>query len=78
MPGATLTSKGQITIPKEVRDRLKLRPGDRLNFVLSAEGELLIKPAKIHVRELYGLLQRKGRRAVTIAAMDAGVTRAMR
>ena len=76
MPAATLTSKGQITIPKEVRDRLKLRTGDRLNFVLSSKGEVLLKPAKIHVRELYGLLQRKGRRPVSIEDMDAGVLRA--
>ncbi len=75
MPGATLTSKGQVTIPKEVRDHLKLRAGDRLNFVVSAEGEVLLKPAKLHVRDLYGLLQRKGRRPVSIEDMDAAVLR---
>jgi antitoxin PrlF len=78
VPGATLTSKGQITIPKEVRDRLKLRAGDRLNFVLSPAGELLLKPAKIHVRELYGLLQRKGTRPVSIEDMDAAILRSFR
>lgn len=75
MPVATLTSKGQITIPKEVRDRLKLRSGDRLSFVIAPDGGVLLKPAKIHVRELYGLLQRKGRRPVSIEDMDTAVLR---
>lgn len=77
MPTATLTSKGQITIPKQVRDRLGLRTGDRLSFVVSPEGDVLLKPATIHVRELYGLLRRPGRRPVSIEEMDAGVMRSL-
>jgi AbrB family looped-hinge helix DNA binding protein len=39
----TLTSKGQVTIPKEYRDRLGLGPGDKLEFALNAHGELVVR-----------------------------------
>ena len=38
---ATLTSKGQITLPKEVRDSLSLKEGDRVSFVVEADGSVL-------------------------------------
>ena len=68
-----MTSKGQITIPKEVRERLKLRAGDRVVFVVRSDDDVVLKPAKTDVRELYGMLHRRGRRARTIEEMDQGV-----
>ena len=58
MVTATLTSKGQITIPLSVRQRLGLEPGDRVEFVETAEGEFTIKPANQDVRLLKGLLKK--------------------
>ena len=35
---ATITTKGQVTVPKPIRDKLRLRPGDRIDFVLDDVG----------------------------------------
>jgi AbrB family looped-hinge helix DNA binding protein len=75
---STVTSKGQITIPQEVRERLKLKPGDRVVFVGQSDREVTLKPAKSDIRELYGLLQRPGTRRRSIEEMDEGVAQALR
>lgn len=51
MSTSTLTSKGQITIPKDVRKRLNLQPGDRLEFVIDEDGRVLVLPASIDASE---------------------------
>jgi AbrB family looped-hinge helix DNA binding protein len=68
MATATLTSKGQITIPLDVRQRLKLDTGARVEFVEAADGEFLIRPAVADVRSLKGLL-RKPAKPVSIDDM---------
>ena len=42
----TLTSKGQITLPKPLRDRLGLKTGAQVDFVVNEKGEIVLKPAK--------------------------------
>lgn len=42
---ATLTTKGQVTIPKTIRDKLNLRAGDKLDFRLDADGDLRVAAA---------------------------------
>jgi antitoxin PrlF len=73
---STVTSKGQITIPKEVRDRLKLKAGDRVVFVARGDQDVVLKPAKKDIRDLYGVLRRPGRRR-TIEDMDEGIARVL-
>lgn len=58
MTSATVTSKGQITIPLSVRQRLGIDAGDRIEFVEIADGEFAIKPAVCDVRSLRGLLKK--------------------
>jgi AbrB family looped-hinge helix DNA binding protein len=58
MATATLTSKGQITIPLDVRHRLKLDAGARVEFIEAADGDFLIRPAVADVRSIKGLLRR--------------------
>jgi AbrB family looped-hinge helix DNA binding protein len=54
MPTATVTSKGQITIPSEVRKALKLKAGDRVDFFKSLDGEYVLFPKNRSIRELEG------------------------
>ena len=68
---ATLTSKGQITIPKLVRDSLALHSGDKIEFVLTENNEVLLKPVTKKVDEVFGRLFRADRHAADIAEMDA-------
>lgn len=58
MPRATLTSKGQITIPRSIREQLGLRAGDRLEFTLSPDGSLRMQAldAAGEARGLRGIL----------------------
>jgi len=72
VPTSTLTSKGQITIPKEVREYLGLHSGDRLDFVL-VDGKVILRPATRDVRDLKGCLQKAGRGPVTVERMSAAV-----
>jgi AbrB family looped-hinge helix DNA binding protein len=73
-----MTTKGQVTIPKDVREHLGVDTGDRLEFVVQEDGSVLVKPITRHVRELAGLLSRRGARAVTVEEMDRGISRRMR
>lgn len=75
MSTSTLTSKGQVTIPKEVRDRLGLREGDRLVFKFDEHGNLLVRPeTRNPLGRLPGLLSHLAReRPVTIEEMEEAV-----
>ena len=55
VPTSTLTSAGQITLPKSVRDRLQLAIGNRVEFIEVPEG-FLIRAATGDIRELKGIL----------------------
>ena len=75
MPGATLTSKGQVTIPKVVRDLLGLEAGDQLDFVLEGGARVVLRPGNRDARDLKGLLKRPGRRPVAIRQMNEAIRR---
>lgn len=74
MPGASVTSKGQVTIPKPIRDLLQIKTGDRLDFVVE-DDQVVLRPATLDLRSLKGLLHRPGRKPVSLKEMDAAVAR---
>ena len=74
MAAATLSSKGQITIPAAVREKLGLATGDRVEFVELSDGKFAIVPAVEDVRSLKGIV-RKPPRPVSIEEMRRIVTK---
>jgi len=66
----TLTSKGQTTIPKEIRDSLGMKPGDRMTFTLMPGGTVVMRLKSKSILELAGILHKKGRKAVSIEQMS--------
>lgn len=74
MPSALITAKGQTTIPKAIRERLGIEPGDRVDFVVQADGTVTVEPAQ-GVTPLKGLLAVKGRRPVSVEAMHVAIRR---
>ena len=74
MPAATLTSKGQITIPKAIRDLLGVKSGDRIVFVSRPDGEIVVAAETVDVRHLRGMLKHDGP-AVSIEEMNEAIAR---
>lgn len=72
---ATMTSKGQITIPKPARDALQLHPGDRVEFILDDDGRLFLLSASKPIGSLKGMLPRPAR-PVSLEDMDAAIASA--
>ena len=73
MPTATLTSKGQLTLPKAVRAALQVHAGDRLDFTPASDGAFRVEVRRKAPMSLAGILRRKGRRAVSVREMDRGI-----
>jgi len=60
MSQATVTSKGQITIPKDVRDELGLTEGTKVDFVRVGPGEYRLRPRNVSIMDLAGVLKYDG------------------
>jgi AbrB family looped-hinge helix DNA binding protein len=77
MTTATLTTKGQITIPKDIRERLMLHTGDKLDFTLTETGDVLLRPVTCRADQVFGRLGKSGQPPLTPAEMDAAIQRRM-
>jgi len=73
MATSVLTSKGQTTIPKAVREHLGLAPGARIDFEIRPSGEVVLKPATRDIRTLAGILYRPEQRRVSLEEMEAAI-----
>ena len=70
---STLTSKGQVTIPKQIREHLRITTGHRLDFQLMPSGDVVVKVLKRDLRALKGIVKSPRRRAISLAEMDRAV-----
>jgi len=73
-----MTSKGQTTVPRVVREHLRLQSGDQIDFVIHPDGSVSVRPSTVHVKELKGMLHRKNMKAVSIEKMNAAVRKRAR
>jgi antitoxin PrlF len=67
---STITSKGQATILKAIREHLRLKPGDRIKFFVHPDGSVVLLP-KLPASALRGIVRPRQRRTVTIENMSA-------
>ena len=72
MPSATITSKGQITIPQEIRKALGLETGDRVSFRVTKSGAVEIQPETLDLMSLCGSLKPRVR-GVTLEDMEQAI-----
>jgi antitoxin PrlF len=70
MTEATLTSKGQTTIPKEIRDSLHMKAGDRMTFTLMPDDTVVMRLKNSRVADLAGSLQKKGRKPLPVEQLS--------
>lgn len=71
---ATVIGKGQVTLPKEVRDRLQLNAGSSVRFTLEKGGRVVVARGGERLRDLFGILG-KPPRSATLEQMDEAVKR---
>ncbi|MBI9084568.1 MAG: AbrB/MazE/SpoVT family DNA-binding domain-containing protein [Desulfobacterales bacterium] len=72
---ATITTKGQVTIPKVVRESLRLCSGDKIEFIVTKDGAARIRPISKKVDDVFGRLYKPGGKAVSTEEMDAAIAR---
>ncbi|HEY9647908.1 MAG TPA: AbrB/MazE/SpoVT family DNA-binding domain-containing protein [Chroococcidiopsis sp.] len=69
-----VTDNGQITLPTEIRNHLKLVSGSRVEFVIDEEGQVKIFPLNVAVETLSGILHRSGIRRASLDDMEAAIS----
>lgn len=74
---ATMTTKGQVTLPKAIRDKLGLKAGAKIDFELLLDGTVKLRPANLTALSIMGILKRPGQQPVSIEEMDKGIAQSL-
>ena len=75
---ATVSDKGQVTLPKALRDRQGIHAGSRLAFRVAADGSLNVQVLAQGSDALFGLLAKPGEAGRSLGDMDAAITESVR
>ncbi len=70
---ATVSIKGQVTVPKAIRDHLKIERGTQLDFKLNDDGSISVRSLNRSALSIVGLLKQPGRAAVSTGQMNEAV-----
>ena len=73
---ATVTDKGQVTVPKNIRDQLHIATGSKLDFEVEDDGSLRVRVLVRGSDNLFGLLHRPGIKPLSVETMDEGIVAA--
>lgn len=73
----TVTDKGQLTVPKPIRERFGIQPGSKLDFEPMPDGTLRVRVLGRGAGNLFGLLHRSREKSRTLAEMDVGIAQAV-
>ncbi|MBK1987304.1 AbrB/MazE/SpoVT family DNA-binding domain-containing protein [Sphaerospermopsis aphanizomenoides BCCUSP55] len=73
MSSETITTQGQVTIPKEIRDYLNLDTGSKVDFVIDENGIVKLIPLNVPVQRLSGILHRPGMTPATLEEMEESI-----
>ena len=75
---AKLTTKGQVTIPKEIRDSLKLHTGDKIEILVTGEREAIIRPVSKKVDDIFCKLHKPGQKTVSLEEINNAIRNRMK
>lgn len=77
MSQSTMTSKGQITVPKQIRDYLKAQSGDKIQFIIDRQGRVVLTIKTIDISDVFGMFNYKSKRKTTTKDMNVAIAKRM-
>lgn len=69
----SLSTKGQVVIPKAIRERMGLHAGDKVDFLVQENGDVVLRPATVHVQSLFGCLRPRKGKVATLEDMERAI-----
>jgi len=75
---ATITTKGQVTIPKVIRNSLQLNAGDKIEIIITDKREAIIRPVSKKVDDIFCKLYKPGRKAISLETLDDAIRNRMK